>query len=244
MIGGSTGRARKGGATRDDGLAGGASGKEGRARRAERREARAREREVLRRLPRRERLQVWWRTRPLGMTFTAYLAAYLVVATALALAGADIFATWNNGYYYELEVDAGNGLVRRGMVDGGPYIYDAESDRLLPAAELDLPDAGNGYYYELEVDAGNGLVRRGMVDGGPYIYDAESDRLLPAAELDLPDAGALAVFIATGARGEAAVGGFEDDWSEETVGTIYATTDLLREGKIQLYDWGLNYNDW
>ena len=117
---------------------------------------RAREREVLRRLPRRERLQVWWRTRPLGMTFTVYLAAYLVVATALALAGADIFATWNNGYYYELEVDAGNGLVRRGMVDGGPYIYDAESDRLLPAAELDLPDAG-----------------------------------------------ALAVFIATGARGEA-----------------------------------------
>ena len=197
MIGWSTGHARRGGPTRDDGLAGGAPGKEKRVRRAERREARAREREVLRRLPRRERLQVWWRTRPLGMTFTVYLAAYLVVATALALAGADIFATWNNGYYYELEVDAGNGLVRRGMVDGGPYIYDAESDRLLPAAELDLPDAG-----------------------------------------------ALAVFIATGARGEAAVGGFEDDWSEETVGTIYATTDLLREGKIQLYDWGLNCNDW
>ena len=175
----------------------GGSGVSRRVLRAERRFARNQEREALKRLPRRERLRVWWRARPLGVTFTVYLAAYLVVATALALAGADVFATWNNGYYYELEVDAGNGLVRRGMVDGGPYIYDAESDQLLPAAELDLPDSG-----------------------------------------------ALAVFIAAGARGETGAGTSEDDWSEETVRTIYATTDLLREGKIQLYDWGLNYNDW
>ena len=168
-----------------------------RARRAERREARAREREALKQLPRRERLRAWWCTRPLGVTFTVYLAVYLAVATALALAGADVFAAWNNSYYYELEVDAGHGLMRRGVVDGGPYIYDATTDRLLPAAELDLPDAG-----------------------------------------------ALAVFIATGARGEAAVGGSEEDWSDETVRTVYATMDLLREGKVKLYDWGLNYNDW
>lgn len=131
------------------------------------------------------------------MTFTVYLAVYLAVATALALAGADVFATWNNSYYYELEVDAGHGLMRRGVVDGGPYIYDATTDRLLPAAELDLPDAG-----------------------------------------------ALAVFIATGARDEIGAGGSEGDWSDETVRTVYATMDLLREGKVKLYDWGLNYNDW
>ena len=168
-----------------------------RARRAERRETRAREREALKRLPRRERVRVWWRTRPLGVTFTVYLAVYLAVATALALAGADVFATWNNSYYYELEVDAGHGLMRRGVVDGGPYIYDATTDRLLPAAELDLPDAG-----------------------------------------------ALAVFIATGARDEIGAGGSEEDWSDETVRTVYATMDLLREGKVKLYDWGLNYNGW
>ena len=168
-----------------------------RARRAERREARAREREALKQLPKRERLHAWWRTRPLGVTFTVYLAVYLAVATALALAGADVFATWNNSYYYELEVDAGHGLMRRGVVDGGPYIYDATTDRLLPAAELDLPDAG-----------------------------------------------ALAVFIATGARDEIGAGGSEEDWSDETVRTVYATMDLLREGKVKLYDWGLNYNDW
>ena len=162
-----------------------------------RREARAREREVLKQLPKRERLHAWWRTRPLGVTFTVYLAVYLAVATALALAGADVFATWNNSYYYELEVDAGHGLMRRGVVDGGPYIYDATTDRLLPAAELDLPDAG-----------------------------------------------ALAVFIATGARDEIGAGGSEEDWPDETVRTVYATMDLLREGKIRLYDWGLNFNEW
>ena len=62
---------------------------------------------------------------------------------------------------------------------------------------------------------------------------------------DLPDAGALAVFIATGARDE--IGArcrSEEDWSDETVRTVYATMDLLREGKVRLYDWGLNYNDW
>ena len=172
--------------------------KEGRQyRRSLRREARAREREALKQLPKRERLHAWWRTRPLGVTFTVYLAVYLAVATALALAGADVFATWNNSYYYELEVDAGHGLMRRGVVDGGPYIYDATTDRLLPAAELDLPDAG-----------------------------------------------ALAVFIATGARDEIGAGGSEGDWSDETVRTVCATMDLLREGKIRLYDWGLNYNEW
>lgn len=172
--------------------------KEGRRyRRSLRREARAREREVLKQLPKRERLHAWWRTRPLGVTFTVYLAVYLAVATALALAGADVFATWNNSYYYELEVDAGHGLMRRGVVDGGPYIYDATTDRLLPAAELDLPDAG-----------------------------------------------ALAVFIATGARDEIGAGGSEEDWPDETVRTVYATMDLLREGKIRLYDWGLNFNEW
>lgn len=172
--------------------------KEGRRyRRSLRREARAREREALKQLPKRERLHAWWRTRPLGVTFTVYLAVYLAVATALALAGADVFATWNNSYYYELEVDAGHGLMRRGVVDGGPYIYDATTDRLLPAAELDLPDAG-----------------------------------------------ALAVFIATGARDEIGAGGSEGDWSDETVRTVCATMDLLREGKIRLYDWGLNYNEW
>ena len=172
--------------------------KEGRRyRRSLRREARAREREALKQLPKRERLHAWWRTRPLGVTFTVYLAVYLAVATVLALAGADVFATWNNSYYYELEVDAGHGLMRRGVVDGGPYIYDATTDRLLPAAELDLPDAG-----------------------------------------------ALAVFIATGARDEIGAGGSEEDWSDETVRTVYATMDLLREGKIRLYDWGLNFNEW
>lgn len=192
MIGWSTGRARKGGPARDDGLAGGASDKEKRARRAERRAARAREREVLRRLPRRERLQVWWRTRPLGMTFTVYLAAYLVVATALALGMVEVLSTWNNGYY------------------------------------------------ELEVRLDSGLTQRGVVDSGPYIYDPNARELLPASELYLPGDGPYAVFIATGDWGAG------DDYVADggrSAEPLHATIDLVRSGKVQLYDWGLNYNE-
>ena len=192
MIGWSTGHARRGGPTRDDGLAGGAPGKEKRVRRAERREARAREREVLRRLPRRERLQVWWRTRPLGMTFTVYLAAYLVVATALALGMVEVLSTWNNGYY------------------------------------------------ELEVRLDSGLTQRGAVDSGPYIYDPNARELLPASELYLPGDGPYAVFIATGDWGAG------DDYVADggrSAEPLHATIDLVRSGKVQLYDWGLNYNE-
>ena len=51
----------------------------------------AREREALKRLPRRERLRVWWRMRPLGVTFTVYLAVYLAVATAASLWLIEVF---------------------------------------------------------------------------------------------------------------------------------------------------------
>lgn len=165
-----------------------------RARRLGRREARAREREALKRLSWRERLRVWLRTRPLGVTFTAYLALYLAVATALATIGINFFAELNDELFYVVEFEGGNGLIRRGMVDGGPYIYDAAADELLPAAELDLPG------------------------DEPY-----------------------AVFIAAGARGSDSAGAPGDDTS---VDMVAATTDMVRDGEVGLYDWGLNYNEW
>lgn len=165
---------------------------ERRARCAERREARAREREALKRLPRRERLRVWWRMRPLGVTFTVYLAVYLAVATAASLGLIEVLSAWNNGYY------------------------------------------------ELEVTLDNGLTQRGPIDSGPYIYDPNTRELLPASELDLPGDGPYAVFIATG------------DWGTgsdcvpdggRTISSLYATVGLVRSGQVQLYDWGLNYNE-
>lgn len=170
-----------------------ARGDERRARRASRRESRAREREALKRLPRRERLGAWWRTRPLGLTFTVYLGAYLAVATVLTLGLIELLSTWNNGYY------------------------------------------------ELEVTFENGLTQRGVVDSGPYIYDPVARELLPASELDLPGNGPLAVFIATG-DWEAG-----DDYAPEgadAASVIHATVDMVRDGQVQLYDWGLNYNEW
>lgn len=163
-----------------------------RARRAERREARTREREALRRLPRRERLRAWWRTRPLGVTFTVYLAVYLAAATALALGMVEALSTWNNGYY------------------------------------------------ELEVRLDNGSTQRGVIDSGPYIYDPNAGELLPASELDLPGDGPYAVFIATGDWGTGS--DYVPDGGR-TISSLYATVDLVRGGQVQLYDWGLNYNE-
>lgn len=166
--------------------------RERRAHRAERREARAREREALKRLPRRERLRVWWRMRPLGVTFTVYLAVYLAVATAASLGLIEVLSAWNNGYY------------------------------------------------ELEVTLDNGLTQRGPIDSGPYIYDPNTRELLPASELDLPGDGPYAVFIATGDWGTGS-----DDVPDggRTISSLYATVGLVRSGQVQLYDWGLNYNE-
>ena len=166
---------------------------ERRARCAERREARAREREALKRLPRRERLHVWWHTRPLGVTFTVYLAVYLVVATVASRGLIEVLSAWNNGYY------------------------------------------------ELEVTLDNGLTQRGPIDSGPYIYDPNTRELLPASELDLPGDGPYAVFIATG---DWEIGG--DCMPEEgrASNVLHATLDMVRSGQVQLYDWGLNYNEW
>ena len=139
-------------------------------------------------------MRVWWRTRPLGVTFTVYLAVYLAVATALATLGISLFAGLNDEYFYKVEIEIGNGLTQRGVVDSGPYIYDAEAGELLPAAELALPG------------------------DGPY-----------------------AVFIATGARGTDGASVPSDD---VPVDMVTATTDMVRDGKVRLYDWGLNYNEW
>lgn len=165
---------------------------ERRARCAERREARAREREALKRLPRRERLRVWWRMRPLGATFTVYLAVYLAVATAASLGLIEVLSAWNNGYY------------------------------------------------ELEVTLDNGLTQRGPIDSGPYIYDPNTRELLPASELDLPGDGPYAVFIATGDWGTGS--DYVPDGGR-TISSLYATVGLVRSGQVQLYDWGLNYNE-
>lgn len=139
-------------------------------------------------------MRVWWRTRPLGVAFTVYLAVYLAVATALATLGISLFAGLNDEYFYKVEIEIGNGLTQRGVVDSGPYIYDAEAGELLPAAELALPG------------------------DEPY-----------------------AVFIATGARGTDGASVPSDD---VPVDMVTATTDMVRDGKVRLYDWGLNYNEW
>ena len=137
-------------------------------------------------------MRVWWRMRPLGVTFTVYLAVYLAVATAASLGLIEVLSAWNNGYY------------------------------------------------ELEVTLDNGLTQRGPIDSGPYIYDPNTRELLPASELDLPGDGPYAVFIATGDWGTGS--DYVPDGGR-TISSLYATVGLVRSGQVQLYDWGLNYNE-
>lgn len=106
---------------------------------------------------------------------------------------------------------------------------------------IEVLSVWNNGYYELEVTLDNGLTQRGVIDSGPYIYDPNTRQLLPASELDLPGESPRAVFIAAGKKG------LEVDYppeEEQTIRTLYATMDMVRSGQVQLYDWGLNYNEW
>lgn len=100
--------------------------------------------------------------------------------------------------------------------------------------------AWNNGYYELEVRLDNGSIQRGVIDSGPYIYDPNAGELLPASELALPGDGPYAVFIATGDWGTGS--DYVPDGGR-TISSLYATVDLVRSGQVQLYDWGLNYNE-
>lgn len=108
-------------------------------------------------------------------------------------------------------------------------------------AAIELLSGLNNGYSVLEVTLDNGLTVHGVVDSGPYIYDPDTGELVPASELNLPGDGPLAVFIATGDWGTG------NDYAPETgrtLSALNATIDMVRSGQVQLYDWGLNYNDY
>lgn len=109
----------------------------------------------------------------MGVIFTAYLVAYLVVATVLALSAIEVLAAWNNGYY-ELEVTLDNGLTEHGVIDSGPYIYDPTSQQLLPASELNLP--GDGPYAVFIATGDWGTGSDYVPEGGAHHQHAVRDR--------------------------------------------------------------------
>ncbi len=86
----------------------------------------------------RERVARWWRARPLGTVFVAYLASYLVIATAGTAAVLSVVDA-RQSVYYTVEIEAGDGTLTRASIETGPYIYDARRDELVPATEINLP---------------------------------------------------------------------------------------------------------
>lgn len=85
----------------------------------------------------RGRASGWWRRRSLGTVFVTYLIGYLVLATAGTTVVLSVVDARQSAYY-TVEVEAAGGGSVRASVETGPYIYNASTDELLPATEMDL----------------------------------------------------------------------------------------------------------
>ena len=97
------------------------------------------------------------------------------------------------------------------------------SNLIVRAVELDGP------YAVLVTTEGSAVPLE--LYSGPYLYDAARGELVPASELSVPGDWSLTLFVGladgSGRRGQAA----------------YATMDDVRSGRVELFDWGLNYTD-
>lgn len=118
-----------------------------------------------------KRLRTWWKHAPLGVTFTVYLAAYLTVATLLSAGAVELYGAVD-GSLYSFSVQADGTLVRQGPVDAGPYVYDAETDELVPASEFMLPDGPYAVFVAID---GVGLHEGAVRDGDETAYATMDD---------------------------------------------------------------------
>lgn len=83
-----------------------------------------------------ERARAWWRARPLGVTFAACVAVYLLVATAACLALIGATETVEDVYRRSV-----TGIDEDSWLFSGPYIYDSAAHELRPATEISVPGA-------------------------------------------------------------------------------------------------------
>lgn len=88
----------------------------------------------------------WWRARPLALKFGAYLVVYLATATALTAGITSSYLEFEEPSD-EFEVVYHDGQSHYGVLYGGPYIYDAEKQDLVPAAKVDFPHADSCAVY-------------------------------------------------------------------------------------------------
>lgn len=85
------------------------------------------------RSPRRplERLRAWWRGLPIMRAFFCFVAIWAVASLAFSLATITVLME----AFYRVD---GEARASRLEVNGGPYIYDARNDELVPASAMDL----------------------------------------------------------------------------------------------------------
>lgn len=85
------------------------------------------------RSPRRlfERLRTWWRGLPIMRAFFCFVAIWAVASLAFSLVTITVLME----AFYRID---GEARASRLEVNGGPYIYDARNDELVPASAMDL----------------------------------------------------------------------------------------------------------
>lgn len=85
------------------------------------------------RSPRRplERLRAWWRGLPIMRAFFCFVAIWAVASLVFSLVTITVLME----AFYRID---GEARASRLEVNGGPYIYDARNDELVPASAMDL----------------------------------------------------------------------------------------------------------
>lgn len=78
-----------------------------------------------------ERLRAWWRGLPIMRAFFCFVAIWAVASLAFSLVTITVLME----AFYRID---GEARASRLEVNGGPYIYDARNDELVPASAMDL----------------------------------------------------------------------------------------------------------
>lgn len=132
----------------------------------------------MRRTGMRGRVRTWWRGMPLMRAFFCYAVACLVVSGTVALA-----------LMYVLMEAYNVGMYRQGEevleVDGGPYVFDAETGDLIPAVSIDMSDSlERTAFLGMRSGTGRASAPEGS-DSSLEVIDAETERGIVYATLDL-----------------------------------------------------------
>lgn len=115
------------------------------------------------------RVRSRWQAAPLAVVFTVYLALYLVVATGASALFVDI--VYIPGLVGSYTLSNGHVVNEDTRLYLGPYVYDAATDELMPASQIDLP----GDDATVFVGTPHSRTSSQRTQGNEYVYGSLED---------------------------------------------------------------------